>query len=418
MTSGNTVGETREDANRASGKLDLSILIPVCLTLFMAGMWGQAFAPLIPQIASDLNASVALIGQVSTVSLVMIGAGSLFAGPIADRYGHRRCIINGLGISIIAAFLYAVAPTVLILFGAAMLGGLAFSMVHGVSFGVIVDSFTGDVRRQALSITQATVTSAGIIGAPIITSIASLIRWRGTFIVIALILAMALVLVARLVPEDNVEKRANTLSPRFILSGYRTLLGDKATRTLYLAAMLRAVAFGGPMIFLSAFLIDIHGYSLRDVGFALMATGAGIFLGNLVAGGRWLQRFDLRKVYMLATSVLGFGWFLVLTVQVPALAAVATVTLTFFIGGISYISRLTLLANISPALPATTMSLNTATLALGNAAGSAIAGLLLAIGGYELIGLAMPFISVIAGLLVWRPPGFLRPPVVAPQESA
>ncbi len=382
--------------------LDTSVLVPVCLTLFMAGLWGQAFAPLIPEIADDLGVSVALVGQVSTVSLAMIGLGSIVAGPLADHFGHRRTIAVGLAGGSLAAALSGIAPGYLALLLAGFVGGLSFSLVHGVSFGTVVSSFEGSQRRRALGITQAVVTSAGIIGAPIVTTIASQVGWRGTFGFMAVVLFIAVLVVSRLLPAGRT-RRSERLSLQHVLAAYPPVLRDGEVRRLYIAAVLRAIGFGGPMIFISAFLIDEYGFTLQEVGFALMATGAGIFLGNLAGGGSWLSGFNLRHAYALSTASLGFGWLAVLTLDIPAIAVVAGIVLIFFVAGISYISRLELLAGASRGGSATTMGLNTAVLGLGNAAGTAIAGLLLALGGYTLLAIALPFFSTASALTVWQP---------------
>ena len=385
-----------------TGRLDIGVLIPVCLTLFMAGLWGQAFGPLIPEMADDLGVSVALVGQVSTVKLVMIGLGSILSGPIADHFGRRRTIAAGLGGGVIAALLFASAPNYIALLAAGFAGGLAFSMVHGVSFATVVSSFRGDVQRRALGITQATVTSAGIIGAPIVTVIASFTDWRTTFVVMAGILLVAMFAVIRLLPSGR-PADAGGLSIASVLASYPPVLRDGPTRNIYIASMLRAIGFGGPLIFIPAFLIERHDFTLREVGLALMATGIGIFLGNLSGGGAWLSRFDLRRVYALSASSLGFGWLAVLTLDIPGIVAVAGIVTIFFVAGISYISRLALLGSTSKGSSATTMGLNTATLGIGNAVGTAIAGLMLAIGGFTLLAIALPFFSTASALAIWRP---------------
>ena len=382
--------------------LDLGILMPVCLTLFMAGLWGQAFAPLIPEIAGDLGVSVALVGQVSTVSLVMIGLGSVFSGPLADHFGHRRTIASGLAGGVVAALLFASAPTYLALLAAGFVGGLAFSLVHGVAFGTVIASFRGDVQRRALGITQATVTSAGIVGAPIVTLIASFSDWRTTFVVMAGILVVAMLAVVRLVPDHRPEHTGG-LTVGAVLAAYPPVLRDSPTRRIYLAAMLRAIGFGGPMIFISAFLIERHGFTLREIGLALMASGIGIFVGNLSGGGAWLGRFDLRVAYALSTASLGFGWLAVFTLDISGLVAVIGIVAIFFVAGISYISRLALLGATSQGSSATTMGLNTATLGIGNALGTAIAGLLLALGGYTFLAVALPLFSTASALAIWQP---------------
>ena len=391
-----------ESEQSSGAPFSLGSFLPLCLPLFLGGLWGQAFVPFVARIADDLGTSVALVGQVSTVSLLAMGVGSIFSGPLADRHGHRLSIVAGLSIGVCAALLFAAARNVPMLLGAALVGGVGISMIHGVVFGMVASMFTGDDRRRAFSITQATNTSAGILGAPILTAVAALTLWRGAFVFVAAMLLVALALIVRRLNAPSHVTAASTIARPSMRSIYTRLLTDPAVRWLYVAAVLRAIGFAGPTIYIGAFYMDIHGLSLQAVGFALMASGTGIFLGNLAAGGKWMSRWDLKRVYVLTTGLLGIGWFLVYTVQVPALAAVAAVAATYFTGGLSYTSHTSMLANISRGGAATTMTFLTSIIGFGIAAGVALGGFALSLGDYGALGIIMPFFTVAAALVVWR----------------
>ncbi len=377
--------------------------LPLCLPLFLGGLWGQAFVPFVATIAEDLGTSVALVGQVSTMSLLMMGIGSLFSGPLADRYGFRPCIVAGLGIGVAAALLFASAQTYPMLLGAALVGGVGISMINGVVFGLVATRYSGDNRRRAFSVTQATNTSAGILGAPILTAVAALTLWRGSFVFVALMLALALVLTIRRLPDAAGEKARDIVHPS-LKAIYQPIFASSLMRRLYLAAVLRAIGFAGPMIYIGAFYENVHGLSLQQIGFALTASGIGIFLGNLAAGGRWLARWRLESVYVATTAGLGCGWFLIYTIQVPALAVVCIVALTTFTGGLSFTSHTSLLANATTGGAATTMTFLTSIIGFGIALGVALSGAILSLGGYPALGFAMPFFPLGAALVVWRAP--------------
>lgn len=377
--------------------------LPLCLPLFLAGLWGEAFIPFVATIADDLNTSVALVGQVSTVSLITMGIGSIFSGPLADRYGFRPCIVAGLVIGVIAALLFASAQTYPMLLGAALVGGTGISMIHGVVFGLVATRYNGDNRRRAFSVTQATNTSAGILGAPLLTAVAALTLWRGSFVFVALMLLTALVVASRLLPAAPGTHEVAVARPS-MKAIYQPIFASALMRRLYLAAVLRAIGFAGPMIYIGAFYEREHGLSLQQIGFALTASGIGIFLGNLAAGGDWLSRWRLESVYVATTAVLGCGWFLIYTIQVPALAVVCIVAATTFIGGLSFTSHTSLLANATTGGAATTMTFLTAIIGLGIALGVAVSGALLNFGGYATLGAAMPFFPLGAALVVWRAP--------------
>ena len=379
----------------------LGEFLPLCLPLFLGGLWGQAFVPFVATIADDLGTSVALVGQVSTMSLITMGIGSLFSGPMADRYGFRPCIVSGLGIGVLAALLFAGARSYPMLLFAALVGGVGISMIHGVVFGLVASTFTGDSRRKAFSVTQATNTSAGILGAPLLTAVAALTLWRGAFVFVAILLLLALLLTARRLPAGP-DVVAQSIARPSIRAIYTPIFANQMMRRLYLAAVLRAIGFAGPMIYIGAFYINEHGLSLQQVGFALTASGVGIFVGNLVAGGQWLGRWRLESVYVTTTAILGFGWFFIYTVQVPALAVVAIVAATTFTGGISFTSHTSLLANATTGGAATTMTFLTSIIGFGIAVGVALSGAILSLGGYPALGVAMPIFTIGAALAVWQ----------------
>jgi predicted MFS family arabinose efflux permease len=381
----------------------LGELLPLCLPLFLGGLWGQAFVPFVATIASDLGTSVALVGQVSTMSLITMGIGSIFSGPLADRYGFRLCIVSGLSVGVVAALLFAGAQTYVMLLLAALVGGVGISMIHGVVFGFVASRFTGDSRRRAFSVTQATNTSAGILGAPILTAVAALTIWRGAFVFVAIMLVLALLVVTRRLP-DSPSEIDRSISRPSLRAIYAPIFANRLMRRLYLAAVLRAIGFAGPMIYIGAFYENVHGLTLQQIGFALTASGIGIFIGNLAAGGRWLGRWRLESVYVATTAVLGFGWFFIYTVQVPTLAAVAIVGATTFTGGLSFTSHTSLLANASTGGAATTMTFLTSIIGFGIALGVALSGAILSLGGYPSLGIAMPFFTIGAAFVVWTRP--------------
>jgi predicted MFS family arabinose efflux permease len=63
----------------------------------------------------------------------------------------------------------------------------------------------------------------------------------------------------------------------------------------------------------------------------------------------------------------------------------------------------TLLAAESPAGTGTTMVLNGSVLNLGAAGGTALGGALIALGGYDALGLGLPIFALVAAALAWWP---------------
>ncbi len=194
---------------------------------------------------------------------------------------------------------------------------------------------------------------------------------------------------------------------RTVLAAYRPLLGDCKMLALYGASTLRALGWVGPVTYLGAFYAERHGLALGPIGLAYMVASVGMLAGNL-AVGRWLGRVDLRRAFAGTTALLALCWAAVFALPRATPQVVALATAAAFVAGIGWVALTTLLAAETLAAPGTTLTLNGSAFALGSALGSAAGGVLIGLGGYALLSVALPAATLVAALLVWRPRPRLR----------
>src|SRR5690606_6403972 len=103
---------------------DAHLLAPVFMTVFVGLLWVMGIRPFISQIAGDLDSSVPRVGQIVSTGMLITAIAGLFAGPLADHYGHRRSIFTGLALISASSVLIAIAPDVIVLSLAMLAGGL------------------------------------------------------------------------------------------------------------------------------------------------------------------------------------------------------------------------------------------------------------------------------------------------------
>lgn len=381
--------------------LNFRILTPVCLTVFAGMLRFVAFAPFLPQIADEISSSVAVVAQVTTGTLLMAAVTGLFSGPLADYYGQRRVMTAGLAIVTLSTLMIAIAPNYELLLIGGILAGFGGSMTHPVAFAVSASRFRGEAQRQALSFTQAMATSANIIGIPVLTGVAYFALWRGAFAFLTVLLAIALVLVYRLLPGDPAAP-AQRINISAILQAYKPIVSDRPTLKLLISTAIRGFGFAAPVMFSAAYFQEELGFSLQEVGFAMMISGGGIFLGT-TATGSFLSNIGLRPLFFFSTIAMGFCWSAIYVAPVGAYATITLLAGSGICAGIGFTSQLALLAEGSPAGAATTMSVYmsifTATMAVATAAG----GLALSVAGYETLGIIFPIFLVFSAFLVWQP---------------
>src|ERR671912_262926 len=232
---------------------DRRVLPALCLGMFVAMLTFVAPAPFFPVMARDLGIGVPLLGQVVAAMLLVSAAIGLVAGPLADRYGHRRVILLGLVSAAICLFAFGLAPTFPVLLVGALAGGLANAAVSGPSLAVAGTYFAGAEARRALGWVTACMAGSAIVGVPVLTAVATLTGWRLAFLAAGGAVIGAVLVGAAWLPRDA-RSPDQRLGSETLVAAYRPLLRHGPTLRLYGVAVLRAICWVGLLAFFGAFL--------------------------------------------------------------------------------------------------------------------------------------------------------------------
>jgi predicted MFS family arabinose efflux permease len=256
------------------------------------------------------------------------------------------------------------------------------------------------------------VSSALILGLPLLTTIASLTHWRVAFVLLSgTALGMAVLLV-RLLPRDSVRTSACP-SARRILAAYASIRHHRPTLFLLGVNLLGCAGQFVTLTYLAVFLNERHALDTREVGWVYLVAGLGGLFGNWLAGGRLGTR---PRAMMIAARLLG-GSILAtaLILPLPVLAATGLLCLSMVLYAPSSVVTALLLASESPAGRATTLTVNFSALGLGQGLGGAVGGIALVHGGWAAVGLCSCALLLTGAGLVWcsRPSDTPVPAVVA-----
>ncbi len=143
----------------------------------------DAMLPGLPEIAKQLSPDNPNRAQLVITSFMFgMGAGTLFAGPLADAFGRRIITTLGLLLFIVAAFLAYIAPSLELLLAARFLQGIGVSGPRIAPLAMIRDIFEGRKMAQITSfvtmIFMLVPAAAPSVGAVIIDQW----NWRAIFI--------------------------------------------------------------------------------------------------------------------------------------------------------------------------------------------------------------------------------------------
>ena len=83
-------------------------------------------------------------------------ASVLYFGAVGDRYGRKLLLVLGMILTIPADCLAAWAPSIEVLFGARVLGGLAAGMAYPTTLALITALWSGPARTKSIALWAAT----------------------------------------------------------------------------------------------------------------------------------------------------------------------------------------------------------------------------------------------------------------------
>src|SRR3954467_14717660 len=154
----------------------------------------------LPSIGEHFDASQTELNLVAAGYSLGLAASVLYFGAVGDRYGRKLLLILGMVLTVPADCLAAWAPSIEVLFGARVLGGLAAGMAYPTTLALITALWSGPARTRSIALWAATGGAISSLG-PLCSGLLLEHFWWGSVFLLTLPLAVvALVMALLLVP--------------------------------------------------------------------------------------------------------------------------------------------------------------------------------------------------------------------------
>ncbi|MBB2987762.1 MFS transporter [Terracoccus luteus] len=315
-----------------------------------------ALTTVMPTIARDLDGE-ALYAMAFTATLAAGIVSIVWSGNLADRRGPRPPLLIGLVLFAAGLVLAGLAPTMHVLIGARVVQGLGAGMTSTALYVLVTRVYPPRLHTAVLAGFSAAWVVPSVAGPFVAGLITQTLGWRWVFGLSLVVLVLASLLLARIVPglrQDLVPVpwRGRALGCSVVVAGAVLVLNAAAEhvdgRSLAVAAVAAVVlvaavvpllpagtlrlarglptdvalrtlafaAFSGAEIYLPRLLTERDGFGPTLAGLSLTVTGVTWFLGSSVQG-RWDARFEVGRT---ATVALGL-----MTVSLVAMAALVAV---------------------------------------------------------------------------------------------
>ena len=172
--------------------------------------------PALPELQRELDASTTWVTWVLTGFLLSAAVLTPILGKLGDRFGKERVLVFSLATFLVGCIGCAAAPDIWTLIAFRIVSGTA-GAVFPLSFGIIRDEFPPARMKVGIGLLSATFGVGGGFGLVLSGVIVDHVSWRWLFVVGAIGVAIALVLVHRFVPESPVRSTSRIDVPGAVL---------------------------------------------------------------------------------------------------------------------------------------------------------------------------------------------------------
>jgi DHA1 family inner membrane transport protein len=368
------------------------------VTAFLTFTVGLMLGPLLVELAKEFDTSVAIVGQlVGAVALTRIIITPL-VGPLSDSYGRRLILLSGLGLMVVGVLGSVLAWNYGSLLAFRLVTGGGLAVVYCNCAAIIADIFPPENRGKAIGWLVSSQGMGAALGIGVVALLLDLGGWRLPFYVIGILLLILWALFWVWCPRSQRQPRRSLTFSTFF-AHYKEVGSNAASWYTLAANTLQEMAVYGVFSYLAANLIQAYSMGAGETILPLALAGVGVITAGFI-GGRVVDH--PRRLALFAAFPLGGGLLagLIFTTNVSPWATAALAFGAVALLRISNTVTPVLLLEMADSSRATATAMSSFSSQLGALGGASIGGLMLALGGFPMVGYFCLSVSLIAAIVV------------------
>ncbi|QRN85723.1 MFS transporter [Clostridia bacterium] len=367
------------------------LLLILGFMAFLANGDNYAAAPLIINIAKDLDLTVSTAAISVTAYMLSFGLFTLLFGPLSDRFGKVKIInIAAIGTAIFSMLGSLAFNLPSLIFFRAMNGAFGAG-IFPVTMALVGQSFDDKNRHKALG----KVMGLMFLGGATATAIGGALAYLGSWRLVYLIYGIGEFILAFVMFKSLKRDKAVVNELNFI-KAYKEPLTNPRFMRLVITIFFVGFSVFGSFTYSGQLLQEITGYNLMIVGLILSLFGIGTVVGGRIAPK---LKIVLKHGFLVSAGVIG-------AISLFALSAynnIYILGLSLFGFGIAFIFlQSTLISTAQEKLPkmrGTAMSLASFNMFVGGAIGTSFNGIIMETYGTSQIFHNTSYVILTVGIL-------------------
>ncbi len=294
----------------------LALTAMLALLTAVGPMSVDFYLPSLPEIGRTFAASAPQVQLTLSGYLICFAVGQIVYGPISDQMGRKPVLLFALTLYVAVCLGCLLATSIEMLIALRCLQALGVAGAPVLARAMVRDLYHGVRAGRELARMGAITALAPVIAPTLGGVLQTTFGWRASFVGMAILGLVAVLLVMRILPETMSRPAAEPISFRAVLRSYRNFLRHPSYR-IYLAIV--AASYGGLFAWISGssfVLQDLYGLTPMLFGLVFASATLGYGAGTLIAA-KLVGRIGIDRTILCGGVALASG----------GLAMVATVLL-------------------------------------------------------------------------------------------
>lgn len=255
----------------------------------------DAMLPALPEIAATMSPGAPNRAQLVVTSFVLgMGIGTLFAGPMSDRFGRRRVLLAGGALYALAALACWAAPSLEMLLIARVIQGIGAAGPRTVTLAIVRDLYSGREMAKIVSVAMSIFSLVPAVAPLMGQAVMGFGPWQGIFIAFLGFSALTMGWFTLRQPETLPPERRKPLQAAALWSATREVLALPVVRlSIVVQALVSGMLFGVLSSMQGIFDVRFDRAESFPLWFALIAV---VSMSGSILNARVVVRLGMRRV--------------------------------------------------------------------------------------------------------------------------
>jgi DHA1 family bicyclomycin/chloramphenicol resistance-like MFS transporter len=238
------------------------------------------YLPGFPDIAKDLNTTVAHVALSLSSFFIGISFGQLIYGPLLDRFGRKKPLYFGISLYLLASVGCAMATSANALIGMRLVQALGGCAGMVAARALVRDIFPVEENAKIFSLLMLVIGVSPLIAPTLGGYVTAMVGWQYIFIILAGMSALMLLALHFFLPEGREADTGISLKPIEIGKKFLVVIKEPQFHTYVFtgsmaAAGLYAYIAGSPYVFMNIFKV-----SEKQYGWIFAAAAMGLIASS------------------------------------------------------------------------------------------------------------------------------------------